>query len=387
MPVASHHNQPQHYQLIEFIIDKINQTSDKRITFADFMQHALYAPQLGYYTSEHAHIGRQGDFITAPTLSILFADCLAKQTAQVFQQIPQPNIIEFGAGTGDLAAQLLLALAKRQALPTTYFILEPSAQLRAQQQQTLQMHCPQYSERVTWLETLPEQPLSAVVIANEVVDAMPVHIVHYQQQLYERYVTCHGTTFDWVQAEPSTAQLLDYWQQLNIASEVSSYTTEINLFALAWVNSVSEILSCGALFIVDYGFPQHEYYHPSRQSGTLMCHYQQQAHPDPFWLPGLQDITTHVNFTALAAQAVACGLTVAGFTSQAAFLLNCNILASLQQAQQACATSQERVQLNQQVHMLTAPHEMGELFKVMALTRGVDIALLGFEQYDQRHRL
>ncbi len=380
-------SQQRSQQLIDRIVTEIEHAPDKRIPFAHFMELALYAPQLGYYVSGNAIIGNDGDFVTAPTISPLFARCLAQQVEQVLEQLPEENIFEFGAGTGELAAQLLLTLDKQNKLPKTYFILEPSPSLREQQQHTINTVCPQLSARITWLDRLPTHPLSAVIIANEVIDAMPVHVVQYhQQQLLECYVTYDGNQFKWIIATSSNPALIDYWQHISINNN-EPYTSEINLFALAWLTSISELLTTGAILLIDYGFPRHEYYHPSRNMGTLMCHYRQQAHTDPFLLPGLQDITAHVDFTALAMRAVELDLTVAGFTHQAAFLLNCQLLTHLQAAQQHCTREAERVQLTQQVQLLTAPHEMGDLFKVMALTRGISLPLIGFTQHDQRHRL
>ena len=370
-----------------YIIDEINKTPQKAIPFAQFMELALYAPNLGYYVAGKPVIGAAGDFVTAPEISPLFAECLAIQIRQVLAELSKPVIIEFGAGNGTLAAQLLLALEAAQALPQTYFILEPSGALKATQQRTLAEQCPHLLGKVTWLTALPSTPISGVIIANEVIDAMPVHRVQYNENgLQEYYVTYQNNQFQWILSDVSNAQLITHWQAMH-CDVPTPYTTEINLFSLAWLNSVNAMLKQGAAFLIDYGFSQREYYHPSRNEGTLMCHYQHHAHSDPFFWPGLQDITSHVDFTQLAKQAQDLSLTVAGFIHQGAFLLNCGLIDVLLEKQKTCQNPIERIQLNQQVQQLTAPQEMGELFKVMALTRHITTPLLGFKQYDQQHRL
>lgn len=374
--------------LSEYIVAEIANTDQRAISFARFMELALYAPGLGYYVAGKPVIGASGDFVTAPDISPLFGDSLSVQIAQILQAVAQGVMLECGAGKGTLAAQLLNALALRGVLPETYYILEPSPALKAIQQETLKRDCPAYCNRVVWLDQLPEAPLSGVILANEVIDAMPVHRVCYDgNRLCEYFVRYQADQFQWQCGEPSTAALTEHWQAIASESLPRPYTTEINLFALAWLNSLNERLKQGAMLFIDYGFGQSEYYHPSRDQGTLLCHYQHLAHADPFWWPGLQDITAHVDFTALACRASTLSLQVAGFIHQAGFLLNCGLTDALLSRQQTCETPQARIQLNQQVQQLTAPQEMGESFKVMALTRDLDIPLIGFKQYDQQHRL
>lgn len=348
------------------------------ITFARFMELALYAPGLGYYSAGCTKFGRAGDFVTAPEISPLFAQCLARQCQQVLDAVEQGEIIEFGAGTGKLAVDLLLALEKLNCLPVRYSILEVSAELRARQQDFYQKNIPHFFDRMVWLEQLPAEPINGIMLANEVLDAMPVNRFQLNQTgLQEFYVKWQEDSFVWHLNKPS--------KDIAIPTSLMNGEFEVNCNIEPWVNSLSQCLKQGLVLLIDYGFPQHEYYHPDRVTGTLMCHYQHHAHTDPFILIGLQDITAHVDFTAVAESAVTNHLQVSGFISQAAFLLNCGLLELVPTADQAMS---KRLAVNQQINLLTSPAEMGELFKVMALTRQLDdISLLGFQQFDQRQRL
>lgn len=353
------------------------------ISFADYMQMALYEPGLGYYQAGAKKIGADGDFITAPELSALFSECLANQLTQVLS-VAGGDILELGAGSGAMARDILRYLAEQQQLPDHYFIVELSAELQDQQRNTLQPY-PELLERVQWLSAWPEQPLTGAVIANEVLDAMPVELFQYESSgLQQVCVTTAdadttelGFTWQLQSASPALQQAVD---RLGIDFS-PGYLSEINLFLSGWIASIAQCLKQGVVLLVDYGFPRHEYYHPDRHQGTVMCHYRHRAHPDPFFYPGLQDITAHVDFTAVAEAAVVAGLSVGGFTHQAGFLMNCGLLSRM------AASQDDPYALNQQVKQLTLPSEMGELFKVMALTQGFDQPLLGFSTMDQRHRL
>jgi SAM-dependent MidA family methyltransferase len=349
------------------------------ISFARFMELALYAPGLGYYSAGCWKFGQKGDFVTAPEISPLFAQCLARQCQQVLLAVTNGEIIELGAGTGKLAVDLLLELEKLNCLPQRYSILEVSAELRLRQQAFCREKIPHLMERMVWLDQLPGKPIQGIILANEVLDAMPVQRFHLlQDELQEFYVGWQGDDFVWHLAKPQHEIKLGFTAE-------TPYEFENNLNLTPWMASVSECLQQGLVLLIDYGFPQHEYYHPDRSMGTLMCHYQHHSHADPFLLVGLQDITAHVDFTAVAETAVENNLQVAGFTTQAAFLLNCGLLDLLNQADE---DSSARLALNQQINLLTSPAEMGELFKVIALTRELDeVDLLGFQQFDQRMRL
>ncbi len=356
-----------------------------RLGFDRFMELALYAPGLGYYSAGSRKFGEAGDFITAPELSPLFSRCLARQCAEVLAGIQGGAILEFGAGSGVMAADILAELAALNRLPTHYFILEVSAELRARQQQTIREKVPQLAERVAWLDALPDAGFHGVVLANEVLDAMPVHRFRIRDGASrELYVVADGEGFALEPGEPGpevAAALAQLRQQLPLAE---GYESELNLRAGDWVRSIGGFLAQGVALFIDYGFPRSEFYHPQRSGGTLMCHYRHRAHDDALVLPGLQDITAHVDFTAVAEAALAAGLSVRGYTSQANFLIANGLTALLAEAQ---GDVRQQLTLAAQVKRLTMPGEMGELFKVMALSRGWDGPLQGFTQRDERGRL
>lgn len=350
------------------------------IPFSRFMELALYAPGLGYYSGGARKFGGAGDFVTAPELSPLFAQALAAQVEQIMAA-SVPRILEAGAGSGALAVGLLLELERRGTLPERYDILELSGELRARQQEAIARSAPHLAGRVAWLDTLPES-FSGVVLANELLDALPVNIVAWREDgIFERGVVLEDGAFAW-QERPAAGALLTVSQGLTFAVP---YVSEINLAARAWVSEWGRILQRGALLLIDYGFPQREYYHPQRAEGTLMCHYRHHAHGDPFWLPGLNDITAHVDFTAAASAGHDAGLDVLGYTSQAQFLLNCG-LAQLLEAHHADGAVAYAA-LASGAQKLISPAEMGELFKVLVLGRGIDVPPLGFASGDRCHAL
>ena len=342
------------------------------ISFARFMELALYAPGLGYYTAGAHKFGEAGDFVTAPELSPLFGRTLARQVAQILA-CSATHVLELGAGSGKLAADLLDELERLGSLPDSYAILEVSADLRARQQALLRTRQPHLLERIHWLDALPEK-FSGAVIANEVLDALPVHLVHWQDgALSERGVSADESGFVWQERAIADDALLHAARQIAVPDD---YLGEIGLAARGLVHSLSGCLEQGALLFIDYGFGAREFYHPQRSGGTLMCHYRHRAHDDPFFLPGLQDITAHVNFTDIAECGIDAGLELLGYTSQAFFLINCGITDLMKD------TSPENLRdylpLSAQLQKLTSPAEMGELFKVMALGRGTAGPLCGF---------
>ena len=352
------------------------------ISFADYMQLALYTPGLGYYMAGAQKFGDAGDFVTAPHISPLFAQCLANQCLPVLDALgEQAIILEFGAGSGQLAHDLLLSLAKRP--PHTYYVLEPSAQLRKQQQQTLQQLPRELSCKVQWLDSLPQTPLNGIIIANEVLDAMPVHQFSYARgAILEGYVRDNGQNFTIYFDKANTPGLVESVQQLPMNRYVEQYFSEINLCLPAWLRSIADCIDKGVALLIDYGFPAHEYYHPERHQGTLMCHYQHQVHDDVFFYPGLQDLTAHVDFSAVAHAATAAGWQIAGYTTQAMFLLATG-LAEIPMLDD----DKQQLLRNQQIKKLTCPSEMGELCKVMALSQGFTQPLHGFSLRDMRDRL
>jgi SAM-dependent MidA family methyltransferase len=351
------------------------------VSFARFMERALYAPGLGYYSSGEEKFGAGGDFVTAPELGPLFARCLARQCAELLERLGEADILEAGAGSGALAAELLLELERLGRLPRRYLILELSAALRARQRQTLAARAPQLTERVQWLERLPDR-LRGIVLGNELLDALPVERFRVAADgVRELGVGWENESFVW-RERPANAALRTRIEPLALAP---GYTSEIGLQAEAWIGSIAEILEQGVLLLADYGFPRAEFYHPERAMGTLMCHYRQRAHDDPLIRVGLQDITAHVDFSAMAEAGRAAGLDLLGYTSQAMFLLGCGLDEIMAASDPADARA--HLALAQQAKKLTLPHEMGELFKVIALGRGVDRLLRGFALQDRQGRL
>ncbi len=366
------------------------------ISFARYMDLALYAPGLGYYRAGTRKFGPDGDFVTAPELSPLFSRCLARQCRQILEQIGGGAIIELGAGTGIMAADILRELQILATLPERYAILETSGELRQRQRQTLAKRTPDLLERVVWLDTLPEPGLRGIVLGNEVLDALPV----------ERFrITANGPRrlrVIWNDADPATPTRTGLaWDEGGEDPELTAavalietglgrhlpvgYVSEYVPHLADWVRAIAEPLAAGALLFVDYGYSHREYYHPERTDGTLLCHYRHRVHADPLILPGLQDITASVDFTAVADAARAAGLKLAGYTSQNYFLFGCGLMDLL--AEVDTADTVRYLEQVRQVKLLTLPGEMGDRFKAIALTRHVEIPLCGFSFRDERGRL
>jgi SAM-dependent MidA family methyltransferase len=358
--------------------------ADGWISFADYMNAALYAPGLGYYAAGARKFGAGGDFITAPELTPLFGGTLASQLAQVIAQVREPEIIELGPGSGRLCADVLAALARAHALPVCYRLLEVSPELRERQREHLAATVHDYLPRVAWIDMLPERWRGAV-LANEVLDALPAHLVARRGgEWLERGVsvdTAGGLAF--ADRALASAGLRERARARFPAT--GDYVSELNPTAEALVSSLAQRCEQGLILFIDYGFPAAEYYHPQRDEGTLMAHYRHRALADPFFRPGLVDLTAHVDFSAMARAGVARGMTVAGFATQAQFLVNCGVVDQLAQ----CGTPESAAYLRaaSAVQKLTSPAEMGELIKVLALTRGIDADLVGFRDGDRAHRL
>jgi SAM-dependent MidA family methyltransferase len=379
LPVPTAEERAHQARLISRIRDEIGCSA---IPFSRFMELALYAPALGYYAAGKQKFGAEGDFVTAPELGPLFAGCLGNQCLQIFDALGHGEILEAGAGSGLLAAQLLEFLEHRNALPRRYAILELSAELRDRQRHTLASMVPHLLERVEWLDRLPAVPIQGIIIANELLDAMPAELFHHTADGdLRRHVAWSDAGFVFTD-RPAEGELAQRIAALDLPPD---YISEIGLAAEGWVRSMAASLEHGVALLIDYGFPRREYYHLQRTRGTLMCHYRHRAHDDPLILAGLQDITAHVDFTAVAEAAVEAGLEVAGYTSQAAFLLGCG----LDQILTAAANGETRMQLllANQAKRLTLPSEMGELFKVIALSKNVDMPLRGFALQDRRGAL
>lgn len=351
------------------------------IPFSRFMELALYSSRGGYYVSSLRKFGEQGDFITAPELGDLFARCLARQIAEGLGAMDADEVLELGAGSGMLAMQLLRALSDLDCLPRRYAILEISAELKRRQMVLLQKEVPQYLDRIDWLSELPAR-VGGVIIANEVVDAIPV----------DRFRIHHGQV-QGLGVGREKGRFVDAayiaeganWGPVHRLELAEGYQSEAGFQGQAWMRTLSERLGSGLIMIIDYGFPSHEYFHPQRSSGTLACHYRHRVHNDPYLYVGLQDITAHVDFTALARCAVDSGLSLLGFTTQASFLLSLGILDIIEPDMFGNTT--DAIRLSQEVKKLTLPSEMGELFKVMIVGTRADLVLTGFCQADHRGRL
>lgn len=337
------------------------------ISFARYMEIALHAPG-GYYAGGARKFGAEGDFVTAPELGRLFGRTLARQLKALLDADETGSILEIGAGSGALASTLL------DELKRDYFILETSADLRGRQRERL-------GDRVTWLDALPPR-FRGVIVANEVVDAMPVHAVAWRPEgIMERGVAADAERLLW-KDRPASGALLEEARKI---STPIPYESEIGLAGQAWLRTLAQRLEAGAILVIDYGFPRHEYYHPQRAAGTLMCHHRHQAHSDVFARPGGEDLTAHVDFSALAEAARDAGLEVLGYATQAQFLVNCGITDVLGEANVENAL--HYAPLAAEANKLLSPAEMGELFKVLAVGRGVKTPLLGFSHNDRSHTL
>lgn len=371
-----------HSQALRSRIRREIEACEGWISFARFMEMALYEPGLGYYSAGAAKFGAVGDFVTAPEISALFSRCLASQCAEVLTALGGGDIVELGAGSGIMAADMLNELEALGTLPRRYLILELSADLRQRQLATLLERARSHVDRVAWLEQLPDS-LTGLIVANEVIDAIPVE----RFRIHDGKVTALGVRwqegrFAWSE---TTARRELSLRVRSIEREVGEkfpegYTSEINLNLGPWITSLAERLTAGVMLFVDYGLPRRQYYRPERSEGTLLCHFRHRFHDDPLVHVGMQDIGAWVDFTAVAEAGVSAGLKLAGFATQAHFLMGAGIeryLAAMTHAEVA-----ERVSIARQAMLLTLPAEMGERFKVLALTRDFEQPLAGFSVRD-----
>lgn len=369
------------------IVDEI-ESAGGWIGFDRYMQLALYEPAMGYYSGGAQKFGAAGDFVTAPEISAAFSQTLAAQAAQILA-LSAPQVVEVGAGSGRLAADLLLELERRDSLPERYAILDLSGELRERQRTSISRSAPHLLARVDWIDCLPKH-FDGLVLANEVLDAMPVHLVIWgsgsdDQAILERGVGWKNSAFVWLD-RPAEDRVLNRALALATESRLpTGYMSEIGLASTDWTAAWARTLGKGALLLIDYGFPRHEYYHPQRDSGTLMCHYRHHAHGDPFFVPGLQDITAHVDFTAIVESGFDAGMELLGYTTQAAFLLDCGLTEVL--ARTPAEDHMRYLPRAQAAQKLISPAEMGELFKVLALGKGISETLIGFAQGDRSSAL
>jgi SAM-dependent MidA family methyltransferase len=381
LPAPSPEESAHSARLVERIRDEID-ARHGWISFERFMEMALYEPGLGYYSAGAIKLGSAGDFVTAPEISPLFSRCLANQCVEVFEHLGTADILELGAGSGVMAADILLELEAQQRLPERYFILEVSADLRERQRATLAARAPRQLERVHWLDAWPSG-LRGVVLANEVLDAMPVERFSIRgTQVNSIGVTWQLGRLDWSEthASPALESAVRAIEATLGAALPDGYASEINLRLGGWMRGLAESLTEGVALFIDYGLPRAQYYRSERREGTLLCHYRHRFHDDPLILVGVQDIGAWVDFTAVAEAASEAGFHVAGFATQAHFLIGCGIERQLAALADAAIT--DRVQLARQVMLLTLPGEMGERFKVIGLTKNFDQPLRGFSVRD-----
>lgn len=373
-------------RVTSYIVARINESGGS-ISFAEYMHHALYAPGLGYYAAGATKFGAGGDFITAPEVSPIFGRVLARQCAEVFAEVGRGSILEYGAGSGKLARDVLVALEQLGALPERYEILEVSADLQDRQAAYLCAELPQLASRVAWVDAPPEGH-RGIIIANEVLDALPVERFRRSSDGIEQLrVTVSDGAFAIVPA-PAPAQLNERVEA--IEDELGErlpigYVSELSLGVRDWIATLADSLQAGIAFLFDYGVTRREYYAPERSDGWLRCHFRHHVHDNPLILAGIQDLTAWVDFNAVAEAALASGLEVAGYSAQAQFLLGGGLDAEMQNF--ASLSVSRQLQLSGQIKTLTLPAEMGEYFKCMALRRGAIGAPSAFNLADRTHTL
>ncbi|HET8941768.1 MAG TPA: SAM-dependent methyltransferase [Rudaea sp.] len=341
------------------------------LDFARYMELALYAPGLGYYSAGATKFGAAGDFVTAPELGFVFARCLARAIAPTLRET-RGDVLELGPGSGILAAQLLLELERLDALPACYRLLESSADLRDRQRVTLLQHCPHLEKFIEWPDAPPASPWSGTLIANEVIDALPVRAFALRDDgLFMRNVGISSDNeFVWREQPADAAMRKTLMEAVgNSATLPRPYLSEVRPMLAPWLGEVTRTLRHGSAWFIDYGYSRGEYFSPQRSTGTLRCHYQHRAHEDPFLLPGLQDITASVDFDALAQAAGAAGFPIIDEASQMQFLIAHGLDEVFAQSHAAATDELTRYRLSQEIKKLTLPGQMGEVFRVMQMQR------------------
>jgi SAM-dependent MidA family methyltransferase len=357
------------------------------ISFAEYMHHALYAPGLGYYTAGSTKFGEAGDFITAPEVSSIFGRVLARQCAEVLAQVEGGAILEYGAGSGKLAVDMLRALEELDALPSAYLVLEVSPDLRERQELYVRERLPQFAELVEWIDDVPDSH-RGVIVANEVLDSMPVErFVRRDDGVMQVRVTVSDGGFEWIEG-PAPENLARYVANIEkyLGSRLSEgYASDVCLAVGPWIGGMAHALKAGVAFLFDYGVSRREYFAPDRSAGWLRCHFRHFVHDDPLILPGIQDLTAWVDFTSVATAAVAQGLDVAGYATQAQFMLGAGLDAEMRGFDRL--PLEEQVTLSGKIKTLTLPGEMGERFKCLALSKGAITTPSAFEHADRAHTL
>ena len=386
LPEPDIHSAAHSERVAAFVRERIGDAGGS-ISFAEYMQHALYAPGLGYYAAGATKFGEAGDFITAPEVSSVFGRVVARQCAEVLAQVNAGAILEFGAGSGHLAVDILEALAEFDALPSAYRILEVSADLRERQDNRIREHLPDLAHLVTWLDEPPDS-FRGVIVANEVLDALPVErFVRRDAGVQQQRVRVGNSGFEIVEV-PAPGNLATAVQEIEQElgkALLDGYASEVCLAAPDWIAQLSVSLQEGAVFLFDYGVSRSEYYAEERSDGWLRCHFRHHAHNNPLILPGVQDLTAWVDFTGVATAAVAAGFEVAGFSAQAQFLMGGGLDAEMQAF--ATLSLEEQLELSRQIKTLTLPGDMGEHFKCMALRKGNIAPPTAFSLADRTHTL
>ncbi len=383
-------DQVRHSSMLHEVISSEIHANGNWMGFDRYMELALYAPGLGYYSAGAVKFGHAGDFVTAPLVGPLFARCMARQCGEILRTMKPADdriVVEYGAGTGEFSRDFLQEAEETRSLPDEYWIIEPSPDLRVRQQSTIEKGTPTCADRVSWRTDLPGDGVSGVIIANELLDAMPVTRFEVDTQGKPREIgVMHGKNgLAWAVSENRlTAPHAD---RLSRYALPAGYRSEIGHCAEAWVRTVGEKLNSGVVLLCDYGFPRHEYYHPDRSDGTLMCHYRHVAHTDPFFYPGIQDISAHVDFTAIQQAGQDAGMETIGYATQGSFLLSLGLLDDLQDLQDDHHPTRDTLRVSQEIKKLTLPHEMGELFKVIAFGKNYSRGLRGFAMHNRVGRL
>ena len=357
------------------------------ISFAEFMHHALYAPGLGYYTAGTTKFGEEGDYVTAPEVSAVFGRVLARQCAEVLTQVDSGSILEYGAGSGKLAVDMLEHLAELDALPSAYLILEVSPDLRERQQALIAERLPDLGNLVSWVDSVPDRH-RGVLVANEVLDSMPVErFVRRDAGVMQLCVVAEGGSFGFIEvpAPPILSQAVAAIERYLGTQLPDGYRSEVCLAIPPWIGGMASALRKGIAFLLDYGVSRREYYAPDRADGWLRCHFRHHAHDDPLILAGIQDLTAWVDFTSVAKAAVAHGLDVVGYSPQAQFLIAGGLESEM--GDLADLPAQDQAELSQQVKTLTLPGEMGERFKCIALRKGAIATPTAFSLVDRTHTL
>ncbi len=355
--------------------------SENWLNFGSFMHHALYDPEFGYYTGVSQKFGSQGDFITAPEISDLFGKTIARQVAQCLS-LTGGSVLEIGGGSGILGADLLTELQRIDAPLDEYLFFEPSPTLFHRQQNRISEATPRASDKARWINEIP-QNFTGVILANEVFDALPFHLLSLNEGGWmERGVSVENESFYWRDLSIKDPRLIEATNALNVQPP---YVTEVCLAANGLVEDLSQALIKGVILAFDYGYERTSYYHPDRSNGTLACYYRHRVDANPLDRPGQKDITAHVDFTRLANAAIDVGLEISGYTTQADFLVNCGITELLQEIDPG--KSDIYLPAVSAVQKLLSPSVMGDIFKVMSLSRGMCEPLIGFSHRDRRHIL